>query len=237
MFLPEARLILPALIVLFLFSFSPCPAAAQDDFPPEIGGTTTPSEDDPSPFDELGGLEAQLDISARYTRFTGQDMNKTYGGVPAVTVGGTFRISRFWRLFLSGGYGQATGDPYHGTPGIIAEDSIEVRYAPFNLGLKYDLARSAKVRVYFGLGFEFAWMEETIPLQGENGEVTDISSSGVNKGFTWSFGPEFVVGSAGQALGLELGGGGSKGTVTSEGHSHDVDVTGYRGRVYFVFPL
>ena len=154
-----------------------------------------------------------------------------------ISAGANFRISRFWWLYASLGYGQTTGDPFHGTPGIIAEDHINIRYAPFNLGLKYDLARSRKVHVYFGMGFEFAWIEETVPLLNENGEVYDTSSSGINKGFTWSFGPEFVVGGAGQALGLEIGGGGSKGTVTSEGHSHNVDMTGYRGRIYFVFPL
>jgi hypothetical protein len=237
MFKPEVRFFLPAIFLLLFFTLHSSQAAAQDDTPLEIGGSETWEEEDPQSFVELGDLQPLLDLGAGYTRFTGQDMNKTYDGIPRISVGANFRISRFWWLYSAIGFGQTTGDPFHGTPGIAAVDYTEIRYAPFNLGLKYNLARSTRVRVYIGLGFEFAWMEETIPLLSENGEVTDISSTGLNKGFTWSFGPEFVVGGAGQALGVEIGGGGSKGAVSSENHSHDVDMTGYRGRAYFVFPL
>lgn len=218
-------------------AFSVDPLRAQEDYPPEVGGTTGGDEGADLSLGDLNTLDAQLILAVDYTRFTGEDMNKTYGGIPLVSAIVTFRISPYWRLFISGGYGQTTGDPFYGSPAFVVEDQTEIKYSPWQLGLKYDLARNTKVRFYAGLGVEFAWMEETVPLVGENGEITDTSSSGFNTGYVWILGPEFVLGQGGQALGLEVGWGGSKGSVTTKGHSHDLDMTGYRGRIYFVFPL
>lgn len=233
---PDFRIVPPLLILLLLPLFPFNQAAAQEDIPQEIGGSANASDEDPDPGN-LSNLETLLDLSANYTHFTGEDMDQTYGGIPQVSLGLTFRFSRFWWFHLSGGYGETSGDPYHGTSGIITQDQVEVRYIPFLLGIKYNMARSSKVRVYVGFGLEFAWTEETVPLQDETGAVVPTSSSGLNNGYFWNFGPEFILGQGGQALGLEVGWGGSKGAITSEGHSHDIDMTGFRGRIYFAIPL
>ena len=213
------------------------PALAQEDPIPEIGGSPGEAEDDPDAFADLNILDTHLDLSFQYARFTGEDMRDTYQELPMVTAGVSFQTTRTSRLFLSLGYGENTGDPFYDTPGMTAEDPVKVRYVPLQIGMKFDLARSTRIHVYTGLALEIAWMEETIPLRDESGEVSDVSSSGINSGYQITFGPEFVLGQGGQAVGLEVGWGGSKGTITAANHYHDIDMTGYRGRLYLALGL
>jgi hypothetical protein len=229
-----------ALLILLIIPGFPGdghPALAQEDPIPEIGGSPGESEDDPDALADLNILDTHLDLSFQYARFTGEDMRNTYQELPMVTVGFSFQAARTSRLFLSLGYGENTGDPFYDTPGISAEDQVTVRYVPLQIGMKFDLARSTRIHVYAGVALEIAWMEETIPLRDESGAVSDVSSSGINSGYQVTFGPEFVLGQGGQALGLEVGWGGSKGSISTAGHQHNIDMTGYRGRLYLALGL
>jgi len=210
---------------------------AQENTNLEVGGEPSLSEDDSGLFDELDFLDSQLDLSVQYARFTGEDMRDTYNGLPMIAAGFSFQTTRTSRLFISLGYGENTGDPYYDTPGISAADHIKVRYVPLQLGMKFDLARSTRIHVFAGAAFEIAWMEETVPLLDDFGRVLNLSSSGINSGYQLVFGPQFVLGQGGQAVGLEVGWGGSKGTISTRGHHHDIDLTGYRGRLYLALGL
>lgn len=231
----------PAIFLIFLmvpgFMYHVDPALAQEDPIPEIGGSPEESPDDPDALADLNILNTHLDLGFQYARFTGEDMGDTYQELPMVTAGVSFQAARTSRFFLSLGYGENTGDPFYDTPGMSGEDQVSVRYVPLQFGMKFDLARSTRIHVYAGLGLEIAWMEETIPLRDENGDITDVSSSGINSGYQITFGPEFVLGQGGQALGLEVGWGGSKGSISAAGHEHNIDMTGYRGRLYLALAL
>jgi hypothetical protein len=210
---------------------------AQENTNLEVGGDPSSADDDSELFEEMDILDSQLDLSVQYARFTGEDMRDSYGGLPMIVAGFSFQTARTSRLFLSVGYGENTGDPYYDTPGISAADQIRVRYAPVQLGMKVDLARSTRIHVFAGAAFEIAWMEETVPLLDDFGRVMPISSSGFNSGYHLVFGPQFVLGRGRHAVGLEVGWGGSKGTVSTKGHHHDIDMTGYRGRLYLALGL
>lgn len=210
---------------------------AQDDANLEVGGTPPAPDDETEEFIQLEVLDSQLDLSFQYARFTGEDMRDTYHGLPMFVAGFSFQATRTSRLFISFGYGENTGDPFYDSLGFTAEDQVQVRYAPLQLGMKVDLANSTRIHVYAGFAFEIAWMEETVPLRDDYGVVAPVSSSGINSGYQLVFGPQFVLGQGGQAVGLEVGWGGSKGTVSGQGHHHDVDMTGYRGRLYFALGL
>ena len=234
------RLILPVLLVSVGILSIPGNGGqllAQEDYVSEVGGSDSPPLEGSGYLHELGTLDTNLDLSGQYTSFTGEDMSDSYGGLPVIAVGFSFQTSSKVRTFLSLGYGENTGDPYYSLPGFSAEDNIKVRYVPLQLGMKVDLAQSRRIRVFAGAALEIAWMEETIPFLDDSGSVVNKSASGINSGFILTFGPEIVLGQGGQAVGLEIGWGGSKGTVSTEGHKHDIDLTGYRGRLYLALNL
>ena len=233
-------LILPALLVSLSIPGTPgCSGQllAQDDYYPEVGVSASSPGAGPGIISELNSLDTELDLSAQYTRFTGEDMRDSYGGLPVIAVGFSFQTSRKVRTFLSLGYGENTGDPFYGIPGFSDADNIKVRSVPMQLGMKVDLAQNRRIHVYAGAALEIAWMEETIHFLDDFGSVVNRSSSGINSGFHLTFGPEIVLGQGGQAVGLEVGWGGSKGTISTEGHKHNIDLTGYQGRLYFALGL
>lgn len=229
--------VLPFILIFLLFPNGGNLLLAQESPNLEVGGSAPLTEGEADFLDELNILDTQIDLSAQYTRFTGEDMRDSYGGLPMAGVGFSFRATRNSRVFVSFGYGENTGDPFYGTPGMAAEDHIKVRYFPVQWGMKVDLARSTRIHVYTGLAVELAWVEETIPLLDDHGTVANLSSSGLISGYQLTFGPELVLGQSGHSLGLEVGWGGSKGTITSEGHSHDIDMTGYRARLFLALAL
>lgn len=235
----QLRLFLPSFLFLAILGFpggSPL-ALAQEDAQPEVGGTSPSTEEDAAVFADLEILDSRLDISAQYTHLTGDDMQDTYGGIPMVSAGLSFQTTRTTRFFVSLGYGESEGNPYSQTPGISTADRIQVRYLPLLLGVKVNLARSTRIHVYLGAGLEIAWMEETIPVLDGSGIILDQASSDINSGYQVTFGPLFMLGHGDQALGLEVGWGGSKGSVASSNHKHDLDLTGLRGRLYFALAL
>jgi len=234
------RFFLPVLLVslgILKIPGNPGQLLAQEDHVYEIGGSDSPPLEGSDILHELGTLDTNLDLSGQYTSFTGEDMSDSYGGLPVIAVGFSFQTSSKVRTFLSLGYGENTGDSYYSLPGFSAEDNIKVRYVPLQLGMKVDLAQSRRIHVFAGAALEIAWMEETIPLLDDSGSVVNKSASGINSGFILTFGPEIVLGQGGRAVGLEIGWGGSKGTVSTEGHKHDIDLTGYRGRLYLALDL
>lgn len=188
-------------------------------------------------FPGIDGLEGQLALGVRYTWFTGEDMREVYGGMPVVELGFTARISRYSYFFTSVGYGRATGDFFDGTLDLDDDDMARIQTVPFQLGLKVDFARNSSLHVYGGFAVEIAWMEEEIPTLDYQSRLTTEPASGTNTGYALTFGPEFILGEKGNALGFEVGWGGAKGPVSTSGHSHDLDLTGLRGRVYFALAL
>ncbi len=234
------RFFLPALLVS-LSILSPLgnrgQLLAQEDYVSEVGVSASSPSEGEGIIHELDFLDTKLDLSAQYTSFTGEDMRDSYGGLPGIAVAFSFQTSSKTRTFLSLGYGENTGDPYYSLTGFSAADNIKVRFVPLQIGMKVDLAQSRRIHVYAGAALEIAWMEETIPFLDDFGSVVNLSASGINSGFNLTFGPEIVLGQGGQAVGLEIGWGGSKGTISAEGHKHDIDLTGYRGRLYLALGL
>ena len=225
------------ILILLIFPNGGSRLLAQVNTNLELGGSAPLTKGVAAFLDELNILDTQLDLSAQYTRFTGEDMRDSYGGLPMVGVGFSFRATRNSRVFVSIGYGENTGDPFYSTPGIAAEDHIKVRYVPVQWGMKVDLARSTRIHVYAGIAVELAWVEETIPQLDDQGTAANLPSSGINSGYYLTFGPELVLGKSGHSVGLEIGWGGSKGTITTNGHAHQIDMTGYRARLFLALAL
>lgn len=219
---------------------TPCNAGAETvpaAAPPEVGYVEPSATGEDEPFPDLKSANPVLDVSALYTRFTGDGMNSEYGGLPAVSAGLTFQFSRYSYFWMSLGYGASRGNSLAGITGFSGPDDLTVRAVPFQLGLKFDGAHSERVRFYLGAALEFAWMQETLPALAAGGHVEDRTASEINTGFALVCGPEFLLGDGDRAFGLEIGWGGAKGSVRGDDSSHDVDLTGVRGRIYYALAL
>lgn len=217
-------------IVVMISTFTTGQAGAQDT---EIAAPAKGSAK--IVLDELG---TEFDFSLSYLNFADQDMDATYSYLPMLGAGISFRIAPELRTFLALRYGKKSGDPYHDLPGFDSGPDITVKTLPFLLGLKYNLARSSRIRVQVGYALMLAYTREAgITQVGYNNTLDDSAASEILTGYLMTFAPEWIVGSGSQAVGLEMSYGGTKGTLHSDYDSHDIDLTGFSGRLYYLFNL
>jgi len=229
---------LRALIVFFaLIAISAHVSAQPDDTAPQEVGQPYGGGQDPKPFAGLTELNTTLDFSFMYTHLRGQDMTGTYGGLPQIGAGISFAFSPRNRFFMSLGYGHQSGDPYWDIDGFSNDGSISVQTIPLLLGLKTNASSRKNFRFYFGMAVQLAYVTENIPIGELNGIPQTNSPSGLTTGYYLFFGPEFPLGKGTDALGMEFGIGGTKGSLKSGSYSHNVDLTGYKMRVYYNFGI
>lgn len=183
-------------------------------------------------------MDHQLDFSLAFQTLSDQDMENTYSYLPMVGVGYSFIIAPELRTFLGLRYGWKSGDPYHDVPGFEGTQDISVKTVPFLIGLKFNLARSTRVRAQLGLALMLAYTwEQTPPRVDYNGNLDDSASSDILGGYMFTFAPEWILSPTGNAIGLELGFGGTQGRLDNDTSSHEIDLTGFSARIYYVLGL
>lgn len=222
----------PAFLLLAALIAAACPrpATATD---PEIGGKATGESGL-----TLNSLEAELELGLTYLEFSDDDLDATYGHLPGVSAGASFLMAPRVRTFFSLGYGQKSGDPFYGLPGFDGGPEITLKTVPFLVGLKFDLASSSRLRVQAGGALMLAYVrEEGIAQLDSFGNLDDAPVDNVLSGYQLTFAPEWVLGHRVRAVGLEVGYGGVKGTLSNDSHSHDIDLTGISARMYLVLGL
>ncbi len=164
-------------------------------------------------------------------------MAGTYGGLPQVTAGISWALGNRSRFFLATGYGRRNGDPYWDINYFDTDQDIELQTVPFFMGLKFNASANKEFRLYFGAAAQMTYAKETIQTGIINGEPTFITPSGLLTGYYLFVGPEFPLGEGSDSLGMEFGFGGTKGSVDTDGHGHDVDLTGYHLRIVYSLGL
>lgn len=200
---------------------------------PEIGGKAAGG----SPA-ALTTLDAEWDFSLTTVDFSDRDLEATYGSLTGAAIGASFLVAPQVRTFLSVGYGKKSGDPYYGLPGFAGGPEITLKTVPFLLGLKCDLARSTRIRVQAGCALMLAYVREGgVPFLDTNGHLNDAPVDNLLTGYRASFAPEWLLGDRLRAVGLEVGYGGVKGTLSNDSQSHDIDLTGLSGRLYLILGL
>ncbi len=210
---------------------------AQDGYVPEVGVSSPTPGAGWGEVPQLNDLDARIDLSTQYTVFTAEDMRLTYGGLPVIVLGLSAQATSVMRTYVAVGYGRRTGDPYQQQSGFDSPGAVSVRTVPVQFGLKFDMASSQKLRLNGGFGLEIAWMEETTPGLDEFGRPGDQTSSGINGGYHFTFGPELRLGQGNSVIGLEFGWGGAKGNVYKGDHRHGLDLTGYQLRFHAALEL
>jgi hypothetical protein len=183
-------------------------------------------------------LDTELDLSLAFMNFADTDLDQTYGYLPMFGAGLSFTMAPRTRLFLAVGYGHKSGDPYYDSPGFQGDSEASLKTLRSRLGLKFDLAQSSVMKVYAGFAFLVDYARESLPPQvTSGGGLDDSPASGLVPGFLLSFAPEWRLGDSGRSLGLEVGYGGTRGDLQGDSHGHDIDLTGFSGRVYLVLGL
>jgi hypothetical protein len=200
---------------------------------PEIA---TPSSDSASlTLDELG---TELDLSLGYHHFTDEDMDGTYSYLPMVGAGVSFLVAPQVRTFVGFRYGKKSGDPYHDLPGFENGPDITVKSLPILIGMKVNLASSSRIRLHVGGAMMFAYTrEEGIPQLGSANTLDSSPATDILTGFQLTFAPEWILGQGRRSMGVELAYGGTRGTLKGDTHSHDIDLFGFSGRVFYAFKL
>lgn len=183
-------------------------------------------------------IDGEADFSFAYQHLTGQDMEETYSNLPYFGAGFSFLIAPELRTYLGLRYGWKSGDPYHDIPGFENGQNITVKTLPFLIGLKLNLARSTRVRFQLGLALmlSYTW-EKVTPQIDPYGGLDDATASNVLAGYMATFGPEWYLGNGPNAIGLEFGYGGTKGTLSTDSNQHSIDLTGFSGRIYYILGL
>jgi len=200
-------------------------------------GVGFPGGPPPEPYSGYIELNTALDFGIMYTHFSGDDMSGTYGGIPQLSTGLSWAMGDRSRFFMSIGYGRKSGDPYWDIEHFETDQDITVQTMPFLIGLKFNASSRKDFRLYFGAAAQLTYAWETIPTGMSDGEFTSSTPSGLLTGYYLFVGPEFSLGNGTDAIGLEIGIGGSKGEVSGDGNSHDVDLTGYHIRAFYTLGM
>ncbi len=185
----------------------------------------------------LNSLNAELDLGLGYCLLTGEGIKDNYTGMGQAGVGISFLFSHKVRTFLRLDYTTASGDPFENIPGFDSSNEMKIKSVPMTFGFRFNISQNQKMRVQIGLGIQIAWQqEETLRVLNSN-EIGTSKASAFNGGFVGTFGPEFYLGDSGNLLGLEFGFGGAKGSINGDDYSHDIDLTGFTTRVYYILAL
>jgi hypothetical protein len=104
--------------------------------------------------------------------------------------------------------------------------------------MKVNLASSSRIRLNVGWAMMLAYTrEEGIPQLGHGNILDSSPATDILTGYQLSFAPEWILGEGRRTVGVELAYGGTKGTLKGDAHSHNIDLFGFTGRVFYAFKL
>jgi len=208
-----------------------CPAAAQT--PREVGGTRASPAPAAASADDGGcdcDLATEYEFALGAQSLSEDDLDATYGLLPSLGAGVSWRLLGHTRLVLAARYAVSRGDPYYDTPDFRDGEAARLRAVPVTLGLRGNLNPGHRLRFHLGCALQVAWLEEELPVAGGTGRFT-----GYGIGPLVTAGPEWRACDERRAVGLELAYGGRGGGVDRGAATHDVDLTGFHARIYYAF--
>lgn len=188
----------------------------------EIGGTDAP----PVHPRHSAPLKIWVGPTIGWRFLTDQAMSETYGTVAIPGVMSATDLADDTRFVLAAGYGFARGDLFYDVTGFEGSDTAELTTIPVQVGLQSDISPHPSLRVLCGLTAEMVWMRERLPAAAVAGSPDHEEHDGWGAGLHFTFGPEWRSADASRAFGFTMGWVVSGGEVFSQGHRHDVNLTG-----------
>ena len=179
-----------------------------------------------------GPVANEIEIGLNWMVLADEDMNDTYGGLPVLQIRVSAQSGPNARFFLGTGYGQSGGNPYYDQLEFVWDRDAELKIVPIQMGFRVNLEPRDDFRLNAGILIEGVWVQETLPppYLGYPEEVWQESGWIHSVGIT--FGPEWRSRDLSWAIGFEGGINGNSGTI-GRAPSHDVNLSGMSGRIYF----
>lgn len=181
--------------------------------------------------------DAELSLSAGYIVFLEQDMSDTYGGLPLTGVEASLGTNESVRFVIGLGYGSRSGDPHYDSPEFEGGNDVKLKVVPITVGMRANISRNPRFRLYWGACIEVAWMEEKVPDIDQASGASHRLDRGWGKGFKFTLSPEWRSRDQRRALGLTFTWGGSTGEVGKGYHDHEVSLWGMGARLHYTHAL
>jgi hypothetical protein len=200
--------------------------------PREVGGRFLTAEERARAEDRgpPRGFDTELEVGAGVQSLSDEDLDRTYGLLPSIGVGASWRLAASTRLVIGARYACSRGDPYYDMPGFSGGDDATLRAVPLTIGVRANLNPGSRLRYHVGCALQLAWLQETFPVDGGPNRFT-----GYGIGPLVMTGPEWRSRDERRAVGLEFGLGARGGHVDHGTDRHDVDLTGVQVRLYYAF--
>lgn len=186
---------------------------------------------DPPPLHDAMRLEVRGSVTA----LSDDDLDATYGVLPAGELGVSWPLGRQTRVAVSIGYASSSGDPYYDTPGFDAGHPARLRVVPLTFALRLASSGERPVRIVGGLAFQVAWIDERVPTDETASGLHTLTGDGA--GLLVTVGPEWRLGRGRHVLSLEFALGGPSGEVHESNRRHDVDLRGFHLRCGYALAL
>jgi hypothetical protein len=141
---------------------------------------------------EVGALEAGSRISGSFgfQSLADDDMQGTYGMIPALGLRFTAPMGNASEFLLGAGYGWDTGNPYYGEADFVTPDRAHLRAIPIEIGVRATPLLHPRRAFYVGAAIEYLWVREEAPV----GDALDGAASGWRRFSGWGWGAKMLAG-------------------------------------------
>lgn len=178
--------------------------------------------------------DVRLEARASFQTLFDDDLDATYGVLPAGEVGVSWRLGEQTRFALALAYATSDGNPYYDIPGIDSEIA-RVTAVPLTLAIRLESNDAGPLGIVAGLGVQAAWVEEQVPTGTTEDGLQKLDGYGF--GVLVSVGPEWRLAGGRHVLSLEFALGGVSAEVQDGSRRHDVDLRGFHLRCGYALAL
>ena len=178
--------------------------------------------------------DVRLEARASFETLFDDDLEATYGVLPAGEVGVSWRLGEQTRFALALCYATSDGNPYYDTPGFDSEIA-RVTAVPLTLAIRLVSNEEGPLRIVAGLGVQAAWVEEQVPTGTTEDGLQKLDGYGF--GVLVTVGPEWRLAGGRHVVSLEFALGGVSAEVQDDSQRHDVDLRGFHLRFGYALAL
>lgn len=181
-----------------------------------------------------------LAVTVGGSRFTSEDLRRTYGSVPAVGLRVHVNDGPSAQYFLGIQYASRRGDSFYDDPVFESSGSAKLVVMPIEFGLRTNLRRGHRPGVFLGIAGEYSRIWERVRGTHHSNPRASETIRGWGLGVRVVAGPEFELGRGPWIMGTEFSAGRqlswtgvhARSNRESRGDHRTVELTGLAVRAY-----